>query len=105
MLTKMQVLNMIEEASCGKNAQEFVTTLANQYQTVSEYMESDEQFRESFKMSCIKLSNSTSYMYQFVGSLGLVGQDRPTSFATVMNLLHIVVSPTKHNRMMAAFLI
>ena len=96
---------MIEEASCGKNAQEFVTTLANQYQTVSEYMESDEQFRESFKMSCIKLSNSTSYMYQFVGSLGLVGQDRPTSFATVMNLLHIVVSPTKHNRMMAAFLI
>ena len=96
---------MVEEAICGKNAQEFVTMLANQYQTVSEYMESDEQFRESFKMSCIKLSNSTSYMYQFLGSLGLVGEDRPTSFATVMNLLHIVVSPKKHNRMMAGFLI
>ena len=101
----MQLLNMIEEACCGKNAQEFVTMLANNYQTVSEYMESDKQFSESFKMSCIRLSNTTSYLYQFVGSLGLCGQDRPTSFATVMNLLHIVVSPAKHNRMMSGFLI
>merc|ERR1712212_35016 len=56
-------------------------------------------------MSCVKLSNSSSYMYQFLGGLKLVGEDRPTSFATVMNLLHIVVSPKKHNRMMAGFLI
>ena len=96
---------MVEEAICGKNTQEFVELLANQYQSVSEYMESDENFKESFKMSCVRLSNSTSYMYQFLGALGLVGEDRPTSFATVMNLLHIVVSPKKHNRMMAGFLI
>ena len=105
MLTKFQLLNMVEEASCGKNAQEFVTMLSNHYQTVSEYMRTDKQFSESFKMSCIKLANTTSYMYHFVASLGLVGQDRPTSFATIMNLLHIVVSPEKHNRMMAGFLI
>ena len=104
MATKMQLLNMVEEAVCGKNTQEFVELLANQYQSVSEYMESDENFKESFKMSCVRLSNSTSYMYQFLGGLGLVGEDRPTSFATVMNLLHIVVSPKKHNRMMAGFL-
>ena len=97
MATKMQLLNMVEEAICGKNTQEFIELLANQYQSVSEYMESDENFKESFKMSCVRLSNSTSYMYQFLGGLGLVGEDRPTSFATVMNLLHIVVSPKKHN--------
>ena len=95
---------MVEEAICGKNTQEFVELLANQYQSVSEFMESDENFKASFKMSCVRLSNSTSYMYQFLGALGLVGEDRPTSFATVMNLLHIVVSPKKHNRMMAGFL-
>merc|ERR1712015_342097 len=55
-------------------------------------------------MSCVKLSNSSSYMYQFLGGLKLVGEDRPTSFATIMNLLHIVVSPKKHNRMTAGFL-
>merc|ERR1712208_211674 len=55
-------------------------------------------------MSCVKLSNSSSYMYQFLGGLKLVGEDRPTSFVTVMNLLHIVVSPKKHNRMTAGFL-
>ena len=104
MATKMELLNMVEEAVCGKNTQEFVELLANQYQSVSEYMESDENFKESFKMSCVKLSNSSSYMYQFLGGLGLVGEDRPTSFATVMNLLHIVVSPKKHNRMTAGFL-
>ena len=104
MATKMELLNMVEEAVCGKNTQEFVELLANQYQSVSEYMESDENFKESFKMSCVRLSNSTSYMYQFLGGLGLVGEDRPTSFATVMNLLHIVVSPKKHNRMTAGFL-
>ena len=104
MATKMELLNMVEEAVCGKNTQEFVELLANQYKSVSEYMESDENFKESFKMSCVRLSNSTSYMYQFLGGLGLVGEDRPTSFATVMNLLHIVVSPKKHNRMTAGFL-
>ena len=39
---------MVEEAVCGKNTQEFVELLANQYQSVSEYMESDENFKESF---------------------------------------------------------
>ena len=100
----MELLNLVEEAGCGKNTQEFIELLANQYKLVSEYMESDENFKESFKMSCVKLSNSSSYMYQFLGGLKLVGEDRPTSFATIMNLLHIVVSPKKHNRMTAGFL-
>ena len=104
MATKMELLNLVEEAGCGNNTQEFIELLANQYKLVSEYMESDQNFKESFQMSCVKLSNSSSYMYQFLGGLKLVGEDRPTSFATIMNLLHIVVSPKKHNRMTAGFL-
>ena len=105
MVTKMTLMNMAESAICGQNTQEFVEMIANHHQPLSTFMESDENFRASFRMSCIRLANNSSYMYHFLAALGLVGEDRPTSFATIMNLMHIVTSPKKHHRMMSAFLI
>ena len=105
MVTRMQLMNMAEEAICGQKTQEFVELVANNYQPLSTFLENDENFRASFRMSCIRLANSSSYLYHFLAALGLVGEDRPTSFATVMNLMHIVTSPKKHHRMMSGFLI
>ena len=105
MVSKMTFMNLAESAVCGQSTQEFVEVIANNHQALSTFMESDKNFRESFKMSCIRLANNSSYMYHFLASLGLVGEDRPTSFATIMNLLHIVTSPKMHHRMMSAFLI
>ena len=39
-------MNMAEEAICGQNTQEFVELLANQYQSVSGFMESVERLFE-----------------------------------------------------------
>ena len=105
MVSKMTFMNLAEDAVSGQSTQEFIEVIANNHQALVTFMESDKSFSESFKMSCVRLSNHSSYLYHFLGALKLVGEDRPTSFATVINLLHTVTSPKRHHKMMTSFLI
>ena len=63
MVTRMQLMSLAEEAICGQKTQEFVELVATNYQPLSTFLENDENFRASFRMSCIRLANSSSYLY------------------------------------------
>ena len=98
-------MNLAENAVSEQSTHEFIEVIANNHQALVTFMEADKSFSESFKMSCVRISNHSSYLYHFLGALKLVGEDRPTSFATVINLLHTVTSPKRHHKMMSRFLI
>ena len=104
MVTKIQLINLCEEAISGKGISEFVGLMAEQYQRISQFMEEDSNFNASFRMSCVRLANVSSYLYHFLAGLQLVTEDRPTSFPTIVNLLHVVTSNKRQHRMMSALL-
>ena len=105
MLSKMNFLNLAEEAVCKQKVAEFVETVASNHASLSKYLESDENFNSSFRMSCIRLAATSSYVYHFLAAIKLVGEDRPTTFPTIINLLHVATSPKKHHRTMTGLLI
>ena len=104
MVTKFQLMNLAEKVICGENPTEFVEAIANNYQAVTRFLANDENFRSSFLVSCVRVGNVSSYLYQFLASVELVGSDRPTTFATIMNLLWVTLSPKPHHRLMMPFL-
>ena len=85
MLSKMNFLNLAEEAVCKQKVAEFVETVASNHASLSKYLESDENFNSSFRMSCIRLAATSSYVYHFLAAIKLVGEDRPTTFPSTKN--------------------
>ena len=104
MVTKMQLISLCEEAICGQKISEFVGLVADNYQAISRFLESDANFNASFRMSCVRLANVSSYLYHFLAAVKLVGEDRPTTFPTIVNLLHVATSSKRQHRMMSGFL-
>ena len=100
----MMFLHLAEEAVCKQKTNEFIETVANNHAALSKYLESDENFNASFRMSCIRLAATSSYVYHFLAAIKLVGEDRPTTFPIIINLLHVATSQKKHHRMMTGFL-
>ena len=100
----MMFLHLVEEAVCKQKTNEFMETVANDHAALSKYLESDENFNSSFRMSCIRLAATSSLMYHFLAAIKLVGEDRPTTFPIIINLLHVATSQKKHHRMMTGFL-
>ena len=104
MMTKKNFLHLAEEAVCKQKTSEFIETVARENVVLQQYLESDVNFNASFRTSCIRLAATSSYMYHFLGSMKLVGEDRPTTFPIIINLLHVATSQKKHHRMMTGFL-
>ena len=104
MVTKFQLMDLAEKAICEQKTSEFVEIIANSYQTVTRLLGYYENFCSSFPMSCIRLGNVSSYLYHFLASINLIRSDHPTSFATLMNLMYVAVSPRPHHRLMSPFL-
>ena len=88
-----------------KRSDGFMELIMRNHSVLVKYMASDKQFYSAFKVLCVKLANVSSLMYSFLASLELVSDARPTTFATIANLLFTTLSHKKEHQVMTPLLV
>ena len=103
-LSKIQWLELLENTLVTRETSYCMEVIAKNYNALYSYLNSDENFKNSFLTLCLKVSNINALMYVFLASYDLVLGERPCTWNTIANHVHLITSTKREHRDCIGFL-
>ena len=103
-LSKIQWLELLENTLVTRETSYCMEVIAKNYNALYSYLNSDENFKNSFLTLCLKVSNINALMYVFLASYDLVSGKRPCTWNTIANHVHLITSTKREHQDCIGFL-